>query len=202
MAKKALLIGATGLVGSHILELSLADASFDEVVVFARRPTGKKHSKLVEHVVDFAKMGEWAHLVRGDVGFSALGTTRAQAGGIENQRVVDYTYQLEFAKACAKGGVKTFVLISSAQASSRSHFAYTKMKGELEDAVTGLGFEHLEIIRPGPLVGHREKPRLSERLGFPVVEVLSRLPGLENFKPIAASKVAAQAVSAAHSGVV
>lgn len=192
---KALLIGATGLVGSQILQQLLQDKAFDEVVIFVRRSTGVKNPKLTEHVVDFEKMSEWSHLIKGDAAFSAMGTTRKQAGTIENQRRVDYDYQANFAKACAASGVKAFALVSAAGANKNSAVPYSKMKGELEEYVISLGFKKLEILRPGLLLGHREKPRFGEVAFAPVMKLLA--PVLGRYKPVEGSEVARRAIAAA-----
>lgn len=85
---------------------------------------------------------------------SALGTSRAAAGGVANQRKIDYDLNLELAKAAKAAGTKTYVLISSSGANSGSKLGpYMKMKGELEDAVKALDFEHCLVLRPGLLVG-------------------------------------------------
>jgi len=78
--KTALMIGGTGLVGSQLLHQLLNDPRFDKVIAFGRRKTGQAHPKLEEHVVDFDAPESWASLVKGDVAFSSLGTTRKQAG--------------------------------------------------------------------------------------------------------------------------
>ena len=77
---KAVLVGATGLVGSQLLSQLLEDAHFSSVVVLGRRPVERSHAKLQEHVIDFDTPGAWGHLVQGDVLFSALGTTLKTAG--------------------------------------------------------------------------------------------------------------------------
>ncbi|TKA80264.1 hypothetical protein B0A55_03038 [Friedmanniomyces simplex] len=93
---------------------------------------------------------------------SALGTTRANAGGVEAQRKVDYDLALELAQAAKAAGTKAYVLISSSGASSSSPLAYPKMKGELEEAVKALGFDHTVILRPGLIVGERAETRTAE----------------------------------------
>jgi uncharacterized protein YbjT (DUF2867 family) len=94
--------------------------------------------------------------------FSALGTTRAQVGGFDAQRKIDYDLNLELAQAAKAAGVETYVLISSNGANAQSYFAYPKMKGELEEAVKGLGFKHTVIVRPGLIVGERSESRPAE----------------------------------------
>jgi uncharacterized protein YbjT (DUF2867 family) len=87
--------------------------------------------------------------------FSGLATTRAAAGGLDNQRKIDYDLNLELAKAAKEAGVETYVLISGAGSNSRSPFAYIKMKGELEDSILALKFKHTVFIKPGFISGDR-----------------------------------------------
>jgi len=94
--------------------------------------------------------------------YSALGTTKAAAGSLENQRKIDYDLNLALAKAAKDSGVKVYVLISSHGASSKASFAYIKMKGELEDSVKALDFDHLILLRPGLIVGSRGESRKAE----------------------------------------
>lgn len=110
---------------------------------------------------------KWSEAFKGfepkpSIFFSALGTTRAQAGSFDNQRKVDYDLNLALAKAAKDSGVQVYVLISSAGTSKTSLFPYGKMKGELEEAVKSLGFKHTVILRPGLLVGTRQDTRVAE----------------------------------------
>lgn len=95
---------------------------------------------------------------------SGLGTSRAAAGGVENQRKIDFDLNFNLAKAAKEAGTKAYVLISSAGANSASSFAYMKMKGELDEAVQALGFDHCIILRPGMIVGPREPATLKTRV--------------------------------------
>jgi uncharacterized protein YbjT (DUF2867 family) len=186
----AIVIGATGLVGSNLLRLLLTDSRYTRVVALVRRATQVRHSKFEEHVVDFGAPASFADLVKGDVLFSAMGTTRSQAGSVEAQRTVDYTYQLEVAKLAARSGVPTYVLVSSGGANATSPFAYMKMKGELERDVKSLGFSALHILQPGPLAGTREKPRLGEAIGVAMLGALTSVGLFRQMRPIDAELVA------------
>jgi uncharacterized protein YbjT (DUF2867 family) len=186
----AIVVGATGLVGGQLVQHLLDDPRFETVVVVTRRPTGRTHPKLVEQVVDFGQPSTWSSLVRGDVAFSALGTTRGQAGSVQAQRVVDYDYQYAVAKAARQNGVPTFVLVSSASADPNSPFAYMKMKGELERDVAALQFPKLYVLQPGPLHGTREKTRPFETLSVGALSAITRLGLLRDLRPIAAAQVA------------
>jgi uncharacterized protein YbjT (DUF2867 family) len=190
MGKTALVLGATGLVGSALVEQLISSDAYDKVILFLRRSSGKQSEKLVEHIIDFDDPESWMHLVKGDVLFSAFGTTIKKAGSQENQFRIDYTYQYQFAEVAKNNGVATCVLVSSAGADSKSKLFYSRMKGQLDDAVQKLGFENLVILKPSVLVGQRSETRLGETLGIVLGRLFTRLPGLQKYRPIEASIVA------------
>ncbi|MCX6252415.1 MAG: NAD(P)H-binding protein [Bacteroidetes bacterium] len=194
--KTALLIGATGLTGSHVLNLLFADDRFSKVKVFARRSTNISHPKLEEHIVNFDHTEEWKHLIIGDVLFSALGTTLKKAGGKVPQYNVDYTYQYNVAKAAAENGVPVYVLVSSVGANADSMVFYSKMKGELEQAIKKLPFRNIHIMQPGPLEGDRAEERPSEKAGLRVIKFITNLGLFKGYKPIHGEIVARAMVNA------
>lgn len=197
MHHTALIIGATGLVGSEIINYALNDDRFDKIKVFVRRPTGIVNPKLIEHIVDFEKLGEWRDLIKGDVLFSALGTTLKQVGTREAQRIVDYDYQLRVAQAAKLNGVTNYVLVSAAHADSKSAFAYTKMKGNLERDVMKLSFPKITIIRPGLLKGPRTNKRFFEHYSGVILSIFPTIPGLEAIKPVSGKLVAHACIESA-----
>lgn len=188
--RKAIVIGATGLVGSQLVQLLLKDARFSTLKVFVRRRTGVQHLKLQEHIIDFDDPEQWKHLITGDVLFSCLGTTLKTAGSKEAQYKVDYTYQFSVAKAAAENAVSDYVLISAALANEHSRIFYTRMNGELERDVRQLSFKHIHIIQPGMLTGERKENRPFEKIGTPVLQFLNKLGFAKKQRPIHASIVA------------
>ena len=190
MSKKAILIGATGLVGSHVLQLLLSDERYESVKVFHRRSTGISHTKLQEHIIDFDKPGKWTHLVKGDHLFSTLGTTLKKAGSKEAQYKIDYSYQYEVAKIAAENGVSAYALVSSLGASPNSSSFYPRIKGELDEAVQLLPFDNILILRPSFLDGNRNEFRLGERIGIAVAKIVCKVPGLKKYHPVKAKTVA------------
>jgi uncharacterized protein YbjT (DUF2867 family) len=194
--KTAVMIGATGLVGSHLLRQLLADARFEKVIALGRKKTGTAHQKLEDHAVDFDAPPAWSSLVRGDVAFSALGTTRKQAGSLAAQKVVDHDYQLAFATAAAANGVPAYVLVSSSSADPRSRIFYTRIKGELDRDVQKLGFERVRILRPS-LLGGRPEARGGERLASTLLRALNALGIARKYREIPGSVVAQAMVNAA-----
>ena len=182
-------IGATGLVGKQLLGKLLENNDFEKVKIFVRKDTGIKHAKLEQHIIDFSDMDSWKNLVKGDVLFSALGTTLKQAGSKEKEYEVDFTFNLNFAKTARENGLGNYVLVSSVGANSKSRIFYTRMKGELDDAVAGLGFENLVILRPSSLTGKRMETRLAEQLSIPVARFITKFV-FKKYRPIKGEIVA------------
>ncbi len=188
--KTAILLGATGMVGSALLKQLLANDEYSSVLIFVRRTTQLIHTKLTEYVVDFDQPKQWSKLVQGDVLFSCLGTTLAVAGSKENQYKVDFTYQYEMAKIASDNGVKSLVLVSSAGAKATSSNFYLSMKGKLDEAVQQLNFQSVSILRPGQLYGNRLPKRPMEEIAIKVMFFINRIGLLRNYRPIHSDEVA------------
>jgi uncharacterized protein YbjT (DUF2867 family) len=193
---KAILVGATGLVGTELLRLLLADREVTQVVVLARRALDATDARLRAHAIDFDAPASWAALVAGDVLFSALGTTLKVAGSQEAQHRVDHGNQLAAARAARANGVETLVLVSATGADAGSRIFYSRMKGEIERDVVALGFPRTRILRPGLLDGPRQEHRAGEKLALGLLRPLGAiLPS--KLRPIHATTVARAALAAA-----
>lgn len=181
MATTAALFGSTGLVGQHILETLLSADSISAVQTIGRRPPKVPEQPKLHAIVeaDTARWGErLAALSPAPAAvFSAVGTTRAAAGGIQNQWKIDHDANVEIARAAKAAGAKTFVFVSSAGVRSflGSSVPYGKMKIGVEDAIGELGFEQTIILRPGMLLGEREKGKEKVPLLEGLVSSLGRL---------------------------
>jgi len=196
--KKAIVIGSTGMVGAQLIKLLIENEEYTEIVSLVRRASGVENPKLTEHIINFDEPDTWSNFIKGNVLFSALGTTIAQAKTEENQYKIDFTYQYTVAKIAANNGVRNYVLISSAGSYADSKTFYLKMKGELELAVQALPFEIISILRPGLLVGFRLQSRPGEKIGFFILNGLNKLGLFKRYKPIKATKVAKAMVKAAN----
>lgn len=180
---KALVIGATGATGKDLVNQLLQDNDFDEVDVFVRKPLSIENEKLKTHIVDFNNPQNWKDLVKGDVAFSCLGTTLKDAGSKEAQRKVDYEYQLEFATAAKENEVSDYILVSAYGAKADSKIFYSKMKGELEDAVRALHFPKITIFKPG-MLERKNSERTGEVLGSRVIKFANKIGLFESQKPL------------------
>lgn len=188
----ALLIGATGATGKDLLELLLKDDTFHQVDIFVRRDMGFQHKKLKIHVIDFDKPEQWKHLVQGDVLFSCMGTTLKAAGSKEAQWKIDYDYQFQFAKTARENNVNNYVLVSAGYSSPNSLFYYSRMKGQLEEAVKALGFSKLVIFNP-PVLIRKNSDRTLEVIGLKAIQFFNKVGFFRSQKPLP-TEVLAQAM--------
>jgi uncharacterized protein YbjT (DUF2867 family) len=195
--KTATLIGATGLIGSHLLEILKTDEEFKSIRVVVRRPVDLKHPKLSVMVIDFADEKAYRDAVAGcDAVFVAIGTTQKKVKGDKAAyRKVDYNIPVNAAKFCVETGCKSFLLVSSVGADSKSGNFYLKLKGEVEDKVGSLSIPSVSIFQPSMLLGNRQESRPAESIAQALSKGLSFLfPG--KYKPIAAEAVAKAMVAA------
>ena len=195
--KTAIVIGSTGAVGKELVQLLLRNKNYSSVVSLVRRGTGISHPKLQEHIVDFNQPLQWRNEVKGDVLFSAMGTTLKQAKSKDNQHQVDFTYQYETAKIASEQKVPTYVLVSAAGANSNAVNFYSNMKGELEDAIKLLPFNSIQILRPGQIDGIHLDKRKMEKLGLQVMYAINKIGLFRKFRPIKGIEVAEAMICAA-----
>jgi uncharacterized protein YbjT (DUF2867 family) len=193
MPRKAILVGATGLVGNHLLHLLLGEPAYEKTTALVRRPLSVRSDKLEQRVVDFDRLEETSGDWGGDDLFLCLGTTMAAAGSRERFRRVDHDYVVEVAGLASKRGAVRAGLVSSIGAAQGAASFYLRVKGEAERDVEGLGFESLEIARPSFLVGERKEKRRGERVGIAVTRAASfaMVGALRAYRPIEADRVAA-----------
>ena len=180
---KALVIGATGATGKDLVNQLCQDSDFDEIDIFVRRRSDFHHEKVKAHLVDFDHPEEWKHLVKGDVAFSCLGTTLKSAGSKENQKVIDYDYQFNFAKAAKENNVQDYILVSAYGASPDSKIFYSRIKGELEEAVKNLKFEKTTIFKPG-MLERKNTDRNGEVFGLKIIKFLNKFGLFKSQQPL------------------
>ncbi len=194
--KRAVVLGATGLVGKNIVKLLIADNRFSHISAIVRRSVNIKSDKLTEIIVDFDKPETYTNKIDGDIIFLCMGTTIKKAGSKDAQYMVDYTYQYNIAKAASDSNIKSCVIISSAMADPKARMFYPRMKGELERDVTNLSFENIYILRPSVLKGVRDQKRTGESIAAKVIDfILPVMPWLKKYKPIEGVQVAKAAIN-------
>ena len=195
--KNVLLAGGTGLIGSEVQQQLLEHSEIKVVHSLVRRPSGAAHEKLHEHVVNFDQLLELKDLGEIDTVFCCLGTTMKKAGSREAFRKVDFDYPLALAKLAKAAGATTFVLVSSMGAHSRSSFFYSRVKGDVEEAIRKMHFRATIIVRPSLLLGQRNEKRWGEDIGKVFMQLIPYTGRLKNYKPIYGRQVGKAMIKAA-----
>ena len=198
----ALLAGASGLVGGHLLDCLLDAAEFTRVYVVTRRPLGREHPRLANRIVQFEKLETQLKGLACNVAFCCLGTTLRLAGSEQAFRQVDVDHVLAFARAAKAAQAQRFVVVSAVGASEQSKHFYLRVKAEVEQALDAMKFGSLDILQPSLLLGWRREPRFPEILAQAILPLANPfLTGTrEPYRAISARTVASAMVGAARSG--
>jgi len=193
---KAIVIGATGLVGNLILKEVLNDKDFSEVRIFVRRPTGIINPKLKEIVSPMKDIGALSSEIQGDILFNALGTTIKNAGSKAEQQRVDRDLPVNFAKIASENGIKIMLNVSSTGANMNGGF-YLKTKAEMENGTEKFFPGAIFHFRPGFLVGNRKEYRIAEKIAFGVMKVIDPVlaGSSKKYRSMPADKLAKAMVS-------
>lgn len=201
MNKVAMIAGSSGLTGGFLLKMLLEAPEYREVIAYVRKPTRIQHPKLREVVMDWEKLD--APVPADDV-FCCLGTTIKKAGSQEAFRRVDYEYPLHLAELQLEGGSQQFLLVSALGADASSSIFYSRVKGELEDALKKLGYKSLHIFQPSFIAGPRKEKRVGERIGLAIFSFISPLfiGPLKKYAPIPAEHIARAMYRSAQKNIV
>ena len=175
MKKKAIILGATGLTGSHLLELLLNDSDYDAVKVFTRKKLSIAHPKLEEHIIDLLKLSDYATQFTADVVFCCIGTTKAKTPNKDIYRAIDYGIPVEAAKLAKQNNIDHFIVISALGAKAQSKVLYSKLKGEMERDVLAQQIEHTHLLQPSLIVGNRNEKRIGEDLSKHIMKLFGFL---------------------------
>jgi uncharacterized protein YbjT (DUF2867 family) len=192
MPFKVILVGASGLIGNHLLSNLISSDDISEITLLVRNKMGISNPKVVELVINFDEINQYSSKITGDIIFCCIGTTKSKTPDANNYRKIDLEYPLNLAKIGAENGVSQFHIISSLGASSESKNAYLKLKGELEKELKKLNIKSLHIYQPSFLEGKRKENRPLEKIMLPIMKLINPilLGPFENYRSIQASDVA------------
>jgi uncharacterized protein YbjT (DUF2867 family) len=171
MKKKAILAGASGAIGSSLLQQLLDSNDYSEVLVLARKNLDIQHPKLKQVILDFSELGKYAAEITGDVVFCCLGTTKSQTPDQQEYRKIDYQYPLDLAAIALGNGAQSYHLVSSIGANKDSSVFYTRTKGEVEHDLKAIPFKTIHIYQPSMLVADRHGKRAAEGIGKVIMQI-------------------------------
>jgi uncharacterized protein YbjT (DUF2867 family) len=197
--KTAIVFGATGLTGRHLVEKLIHDETYTGIKIFTRSDPGIRDGKTEVFLAGMDNIDDYENEISGDVLFCCLGTTMKKAGSRENFRKIDFEYPLKIANIAVRNKVNSFIVISSIGAGPQSSSFYLRTKGEMEKALQRLDFKKLIILRPSLLLGKRDDFRFGEKFA----SLVMRLAGiglrgkLRKYRAIKAEIVASAMVKAA-----
>jgi uncharacterized protein YbjT (DUF2867 family) len=160
--RKAIIAGATGLIGSQLLDILLAGGDYDEVLIIVRKKLNIAHTKLTQLVIDFDALADHSSSISGDVIFSCLGTTKSKTPDTGTYYKIDHDYPLQLAKMALQNGIKQFHLVSAVGANPDSKTFYIRMKGETERDISALDLPSVFIYEPSMLTGRNKEKRFVE----------------------------------------
>ncbi|MBE9586513.1 NAD(P)H-binding protein [Mucilaginibacter sp. JRF] len=192
MAHKAIIAGASGLIGSSLLTMLLQHPEYDEVLVLTRRQLPIENKKLIQAIINFDELDQYADLIKGHALFCCLGTTQKQTPDKVKYRAIDHDHPVKLAQLAAQNGVEQYHLVSAIGANASSSNFYLKTKGDAEHDVKAAGVESLYIYQPSFLDGKRNNPRLGEKIAKVVLTLFNPLllGGLKKYRSIKGDTVA------------
>ncbi|MEP7266108.1 MAG: NAD(P)H-binding protein [Saprospiraceae bacterium] len=190
--KKALVFGASGLVGSQVVSFLSDHAAYSRVDAFYRSGDETEFEKLHKHVVEFEDMSSWADQVTGKDLYMCMGTTMKKAGSKKVFHHIEFDYITQIASIAAENGVNQFIIVSASSADKNSLFFYNQVKGLIENKIKRMDFWAIHILRPSILLGQREETRTLESFAAGAGLALKAIgPKLfSGVTPIEAQKVA------------
>lgn len=190
--KTALIAGASGLVGSFCLRLLLQSDRYFKVIAIGRTALPMQHPKLEQVLVDFDNLEAHKYSLIADDIFCCLGTTIKKAGSKDNFYKVDYTYVVKLAAVTAKSFASQFLVVSALGAKAGSAIFYSRVKGQMENAIKPMPFLAVLIFQPSLLLGPRPEKRMGEKIAGLAMRVLNFafVGPLRKYRPVTAEEVA------------
>ena len=190
--KTAILFGASGLVGSHVLSQLISNNNYSKIKLFVRSSIDISDPKIEIIQTDFNNLESHRKDIKGDDCFFCIGTTKQNSPDKNEYRRVELDVPKEIAQIAKSNSVNSFVFVSSGYADPKSSGDYLKFKGEVEEELKRLNFPKLGIMRPSFLLGDRKEKRIGEKIGIFVFKLFSPLflGPLKKMKPIHSATVA------------
>jgi uncharacterized protein YbjT (DUF2867 family) len=198
--KTALLFGASGLVGSHLLNQLISNNNYSKIKLFVRSAIDLNDPKIEIIQTDFNNLENHREDIKGDDCFFCIGTTKKNSPDKNEYKRVELEVPKQIAQIAKSNFVNSFVFVSSGYADPKSSGDYLKFKGEVEEELKKLNFLKLGIMRPSFLLGDRKEKRVGEKIGIFIFKLISPLllGPLKKMKPIHSEIVARSMIKVAN----
>jgi len=199
MKKTAIILGATGLTGSHLLDFLLKDTRYEKIKLFSRSSVGIPNPKLEEHLIDLFELEKHKANFQADEVFCCIGTTKSKTPDNSVYKKIDYGIPFAAAKLCKENNINTFIVISAMGANPKSKVFYNKTKGEMERDVLKQNIQNTYILQPGLIGGNRNEKRLGESIAKFLFKILNPIIP-KNYSSISPETIAKAMVILANQG--
>lgn len=192
MSKTAIILGASGLTGSLLLDKLLKDDRYGKIKLFTRKSIGLNHPKIEEFIVDLLELQKAKPDFKGDEVYCCIGTTKKKTPDQEQYYKIDFGIPVAAAKLCKTNEIDTFLVISSMGANVKSSIFYSRTKGEMEQAVLGQKIKHSYILRPSLITGNRSEHRTAEKVTAAIMSFFNLFlwGGLRKYRSIKSERIA------------
>mgnify|MGYP001242381323 CR=1 FL=1 len=201
--KTALLFGASGLVGSHLLNLLISNNNYSKIKLFVRSKIDIIDPKIEIIQTDFNNLENHREDIKGDDCFFCIGTTKKNSPDKNEYRRVELDLPKKIAQISKSNDIKSFIYVSSGFADPKNSGDYLKFKGLVEEEIKSLNFEKIGILRPSFLLGNRKENRVGEKIGIFIFKLLSPIfvGPIKKMKPIHSEKVAKAMIKIANENI-
>jgi len=202
MKKYAILLGASGGVGSELIKLLLADDRYEKVKLFSRSKSDISHENIEDYVIDLFELEKYKDVFTADEVYCCIGTTKAKTPDKETYKKIDFGIPAAAAKLAKENGISTFLVISAIGADADSSIFYNRIKGEMQDAVLDEGIAKTHILQPSLIVAHRKDNRVMEKIAEGFMWLLNPLfvGNAAKYKSIKAETIARALIKLANNG--
>ena len=200
--KTAIVLGASGLTGSLVLDRLLTDNSYSKVKIFGRTTLGKNHPKLEETLCNLLKLEEQTEEFTADEVYCCIGTTMKKTPDKKVYHSIDFGIPVTAAKLCVENKIQTLVVVSAMGANTKSSIFYNRTKGEMQEAVSAMNIKKTFFMQPSFIGGNREEKRAGEKFGIAIFKFFQPIliGPLRKFRLIEANTIAKAMIKVAKDG--
>lgn len=200
MKKTAIILGASGLTGSVLLEKLLKDERYENIKLFSRSKIDDVPNKVTQFIGDLLELNQFEKDFTGDEVYCCIGTTLKKTPDKTLYKQIDYGIPVAAAKLSKKNNIATFLVISALGADANSTVFYNKTKGKMEQDVLQQQIKNTFILRPSLIGGNRNETRILEKIGLMVFKIIQPLfiGSLKKYKITEAEHIATAMIKLAN----